>query len=110
MIEFMKENDLQAEFTSAISQKIITLALIVFIDDAELFIMDKSNSLNAIMNKAELAINVWREVLEVTGGAMRPPKCAWTLVTYKKFSSQSFFQSVHALETYIFQMRTTRSM
>lgn len=53
-------------------------------DDAELFIMGRSNSPAAIMSKAELATNVWREVLEVTGGAMRPQKCAWTLVTYKK--------------------------
>lgn len=71
MIDFMKENDFQSEFTCAISQRIITLTLIAFVDDAELFIMDKSNSSNAIMNKAELSINVWREVLEVTGGAMR---------------------------------------
>ena len=84
MIELMKEMELQSEFTTAISQRIITLALIAFVDDAELFITDLSNSPEDIMEKAERAINVWREVLEVTGGAMRPPKCAWTLVTYKK--------------------------
>jgi len=86
MIELMKEMKLESEFTSAISQQILTLALISFVDDAELFIMDPSNSPAAIKSKAEKAINVWREVLEVTGGAMRPPKCAWTLVTYQNTS------------------------
>jgi len=65
MIEIMKEMNLQSEFTSAISERLIKLALIVFVDDAELFIMNKLNSPEAIMKTAKIAINVWREVLEV---------------------------------------------
>ena len=65
MIEIMKEMNLQSEFTSAISKRLIKLALIAFVDNAELFIMNKSNSPEAIMKTAEIAINVWREVLEV---------------------------------------------
>lgn len=61
MIEIIKKMNLCATFTTPISLKGLTLALIAFVDDAELFIKDDNNSPAAITDKAALVINVWRD-------------------------------------------------
>jgi len=86
MIEIMKELHLSASFISPITKKKIILSLIAFVDDTELFLTHPKNDLKALIAKASTAIKTWRELLKVTGGAMRPEKCAWTLMRYDQKS------------------------
>ena len=83
MIELMKEYGVNAEFVTPISGTIVLLALLAFVDDTELFLTcrDKETIENFI-SRAEGAINMWREILYVTGGIMRATKCSWTLMAY----------------------------
>jgi len=66
------------------------MAVIAFVDDTEsLFISVDNDNTTDLIAQAEKVINVWREVLEITGEAMRPAKCSWTIMSYddKKHSS-----------------------
>jgi len=82
MIQLLKKELLHATYISPITKQKIILSLIAFVDDTELFISVPDDSIDTLVQKAERAINVWREVLQVTGGAMRPTKCAWTIMAY----------------------------
>jgi len=82
MIEIMKDHLYHAKFTSPLTKKEIILSLIAFVDDTELFLTSENDDIQELIDKATQAINVWRETLHVTGGVMRPEKCAWTLMAY----------------------------
>jgi len=89
MIEIMKELHLSASFISLITKKEIMLSLIAFVDDTELFLTHSGNDVKVLVAKASTAIKTWRELLKVTGGAMRPEKCAWTLMRYDTKSKRN---------------------
>ena len=86
IIEIMKQHKLQSHFFSPLSAIIVTLSLIAFVDDTELFIMNNEDNVSELKQQAESAINLWRELLYVTGGIMRPSKCSWTMLSYDKQS------------------------
>jgi len=90
VIELMKEHAMQASFTSPYSGLIVILTLLAFVDDTELFLTSKpGETVKDLMLRGEIAINLWRELLLVTGGVMRSTKCAWTLMDYKGTISNS---------------------
>jgi len=89
MIELMKEMEHQATFLSPITKQKIILSLIAFVDDTELFLTQHTNDIHLLVKKANEAINTWKELLKVTGGAMRPEKCAWTLMRFDKKNNQT---------------------
>ena len=82
MIEVLKDNGFSASFITSISKEIITIALIAFVDDMEIFLTVPSDSIPLLIELADKTLNTWREVLAVTGGAMRAKKCGWTLLTF----------------------------
>jgi len=82
MIPILKQELLHTTYLSPITKLHIELPLIVFIDDIELFVSVPDGDLDTLVMKAEKVINVWREVLQVTGRAMRPSKCAWAVMSY----------------------------
>jgi len=82
MIQLLKKELLHATYISPITKQHIILSLIAFVDDTELFVSVPDDNIDDLVEKANRAINVWREVLQVTGGAMRPAKCAWTIMAY----------------------------
>ena len=84
MIELMKQYKMHADFVSPISGIVVILTLLAFVDDTELFITARpGETTEALIKRSEIAINLWREFLYVTGGVMRTTKCAWTLMDYK---------------------------
>jgi len=91
MISVMKDMKLQSEFLSPLTKKKILLSLIAFVDDTELFLTDPTNNLDILVKKANQAINTWRSLLQVTGGAMRPDKCAWTLMRFDPNRNRSTY-------------------
>ena len=89
MIQIMKEMQYQATFLAPITKKRIMLSLIAFVDDTELFLTKSNDNLNELVNKANQVIQTWKELLNVTGGAMRPEKCAWTLMRFDSKNHRS---------------------
>ena len=74
---------MQAEFKSPLTGIVVILTLLAFVDDTELFLTARTNETpEQLMIRAEMAINLWRECLYVTGGIMRSSKCAWTMLDY----------------------------
>ena len=96
MIEVMKERKMHAEIMTAITGLMFTIALIAFVDDTELFVTDEHDNPCNLIAKAEMALNIWRELLYVTGGIMRSSKCAWTLVTFTNAGKNGKIQGIDA--------------
>jgi len=94
MIQIMKEMKYQATFLAPITKKKIMLSLIAFVDDTELFLTKSNDNLKELVDKANSAINTWRELLNVTGGAMRPSKCAWTLMRFDSKKNRAQYEIV----------------
>ena len=84
MIDLIKKRGLFATMQSPMGDEEIMLALLAFVDDTELFITDDDDNIDQLIQKAQLAIDTWKELLHVTGGIMRSNKCAWTLVNFDK--------------------------
>jgi len=82
MIEVLKDHGFNASFITSFLKEIITIALIAFVDDTEIFLSVPNDSIPDLIELADRTLNTWREVLAVTGGAMRAKKCGWTLLTY----------------------------
>ena len=78
----MKNHKIHAHFTSPISGIVVVLTLLAFVDDTEIFISSLPGETDQVLIvRAEIAINLWRELLYVTSGIMRSSKCAWTLMS-----------------------------
>lgn len=82
IIHLLKQNGSHSSFITPLSGIVVTLALIAFVDDTELFIMNQEDDLSRLVQQAEVTLHLWRAYLYVTGGAMRPSKCSWTLLSY----------------------------
>ena len=56
MIEVMKEEHMEASFTTAITITTVVLILLVFVNDTEVFLTDMSNNSRILIDKAQLAL------------------------------------------------------
>jgi len=82
MIEIMKENGFNANLVTPMSKTSILLALIVFVDDTEIFLTDANNDIESLIKKAQDALNAWKHELNSTGGTIQSKQCAWVLLSY----------------------------
>jgi len=110
MIESMKSRDMHAQFISVLSGVLVTLALLAFVDDTELFLTDVHDDPNALITRANEAIKLWRELLYVTGGVMRSNKCAWTLITFNNTGSNAKIQNMDTYPGDIFLLDENGTM
>ena len=69
-----------SHFCSAISKQLLMIVGYSFVDDCDLF-QSGEDPLTVLQSMQEL-INSWGELVEVTGGALRPDKSWWYLVEY----------------------------
>jgi len=93
MIEIMKDNGFHANLVTPMSKRNLLLALIAFVDDTETFLTEESNDITKLIAKAQDALNIWKNVLNATGGAMRSKKCAWLLLSYMLNNKDTIFES-----------------
>lgn len=83
MIETMKTRQMHSKMITPLSGMLVILALLAFVDDTELFIMHPDDDDNKLIRRAQIALQLWKELLNITGGIMRPAKCSWTMMSYK---------------------------
>ena len=67
-----------------ISLVIAFLTVIMYVDDSTIFILGQTNELpHAVIGRSQQYIYAWCKYLWVTGGALRPEKCWYTLVNFQ---------------------------
>jgi hypothetical protein len=84
-----------ARITSAMSQSVFTAAGFLFVDDTDLITVakDKLESPKQVTNQVQAAVEAWHGGLRASGGAMKPEKCSWCLVSSFWDHGQWFYTS-----------------
>ena len=78
-----------ARIKSAISGSSLTIAGFAFVDDTDLVEMARENeSDEELIQRTQEGINLWNELIEVTGGALEPRKTDWCIMAYRKDRSK----------------------
>ena len=78
---------------SAFTLSVISLTLISFIDDTELFVMSQQDDIKEISNRLQRLFVEWKNTLVVTGGEMRPEKCSWSLISFDYINGKYSYSS-----------------
>lgn len=74
-----------AEISSATEDKKIKLAGMAFVDDTDLMDMERdTESIQELIQRTQDGLDLWNQLIEVTGGALEPRKTDWCIVRYKK--------------------------
>lgn len=85
------------EIRSAMEDKIIHLAGMAFVDDTDLMDIERENeSIYELIQRVQDGIDLWSQLIEVTGGALEPRKTDWCLVRYTKIKGKWKTQSMEA--------------
>ena len=84
-----------AQICSALSRAIFTAAGFLFVDDTDLTTVakDKVESPDQVITRAQEAVNAWQGGLHVSGGALKPVKSSWGLVSFFWVDGQWFYSS-----------------
>ena len=68
---------------SAISTAILTFSAILYVDDTDLFVLQKEDeTVEEMLQRAQTLTSRWVEAMWATGAALRPEKCWWCLVDF----------------------------
>lgn len=74
-----------AEIKSALEDKHIKLAGMAFVDDTDLMDMERDNeTVQDLLRRTQAGLDLWNQLIEVTGGALEPRKTDWCIVRYAK--------------------------
>ena len=84
LIKMMLDLDPGVSVIAPISLGILTLTLIMYVDDTNIFIqaLTPNESAHSHIARAQKYLDHWCEYLAVTGGALRPSKCWWQITQF----------------------------
>jgi hypothetical protein len=73
-----------ARIISAMSRSVMEVVGFLFVDDTDLMTVakDKSESPTQVTSRMQAAVNAWHGGLRASGGALKPDKCSWCLVSF----------------------------
>ena len=85
LFEIYENEGFGAEIKSALEDKHIKLAGMAFVDDTDLMDMERDNEMvQDLLRRTQAGLDLWNQLLEVTGGALEPRKTDWCIVRYAK--------------------------
>jgi hypothetical protein len=69
---------------SAFSSTVIVFCGFLFVDDTDLIVFapDDKESADEIVRRMQASVLAWQGGLRATGGALKPPKCSWSLAAF----------------------------
>lgn len=74
-----------AKITSPISRRDTTVAGFAFVDDTDLVDIERNDeTTEQLLQRMQAGIDLWNELIEITGGALEPRKTDWCMITYEK--------------------------
>ena len=83
LVLLMKDDGHKSTILSAYSAVSISFIGFLFVDDTDLVIMGtKQETPVEVQARLQAAITRWNGLLHVTGGALRPEKCYWYLISF----------------------------
>ena len=93
LISIMNQLAPGVTIVTPISLLVTTITVIMYVDDSSIFILGRSNEYpTTIITRAQKYLDEWCNYLWVTGGALRPEKCWYTLVDFRWEDGFWFYQ------------------
>ena len=85
IIAFLESQVVGVHILSAITLSLFTISAIMYVDDSDILIsaLEPMEDAISIRNRAQKAAKVYSAGVKQTGGAIRPEKCRWFLVSYR---------------------------
>jgi hypothetical protein len=85
-----------AQIISAMSRSVLQVVGFLFVDDTDLMTVatSKSESAEHVTMRMQAAVNAWHGGLRASGGALKPDKCSWGLVSFGWDQGRWFYSSV----------------
>ena len=108
MIQFLESQCEGFSIRMSISLATLTFIVVMYVDDADLFISAKnySESISNLIIRTQTATNTWRIGAEQTGAALRPQKCKWFLVAFQWKNNKPSYHSRTSAPGQLFQTDT----
>ena len=80
--------------TTAISLTLFSLTAIMYVDDTDILIAatNKNDDAETIQRKSQQAATAYQDGVQQTGGAVRPDKCRWYLITFAWRSGKWYYE------------------
>ena len=95
LILLMTQDGFCASFLTAITLTFVTLTMIMYVDDNDIFIMSHTaHPVQDILQKTQRCIRRWRDLLAVTGGVVRPNKCSWLLIDFGWRGGEFYYKPI----------------
>jgi hypothetical protein len=84
-----------AQIISALSRSILQVVGFLFVDDTDLMTVatTKCESPEQVTTRMQSAVNAWHGGLRASGGALKPEKCSWCLVSFGWHQGKWFYTS-----------------
>ena len=85
IIAFLESQTVGVSIITAITLSLFTISAIMYVDDSDILIssIKTKETIQSIRNRAQKAALVYGIGVKQTGGAIRPEKCRWYLISYK---------------------------
>ena len=85
IISFLESQVVGVKIISAITLSLFAISAIMYVDDSDILIsaLQPEENANSIRDRAQKAASVYSAGVKQTGGAIRPEKCRWFLLSYK---------------------------
>ena len=82
---------------TAITLTILSIAAVMYVDDTDLLVSAKSHSepIYFVIKRMQKSIKIWRKGVIQTGGALRPEKCKWVLISFKWTRGKWRYESIN---------------
>lgn len=97
-----KQQGYGAQFYSGWSGKDVYLAALLYVDDTDLLHSPPIANLStkALVQWVQNAITCWANLLQATGGSLKPQKCYWYLLSYKFVNGTASLRPLSELRTH----------
>jgi len=85
LLQFLQSFVQGFHIQTAITLTILSIAAIMYVDDTDLLVAAKSHHepIQGVISRMQKSIKIWRQGVIQTGGALRPEKCKWFLISFK---------------------------
>ena len=84
LVKYLYNKKVTTQLSAPVSRIVMPLAALMFADDTDLYVFNSGiDTTKEIVVKAQKLLDVWYNILTITGGNLKLSKCYWTLQDYQ---------------------------
>lgn len=85
ILAMLEEAVIGVHVQAAITLQFLAFIAIMYVDDTDIILVatQQNETFQDVYTRALHAIKVWQEAIRISGGALRPNKCYWTVIDFR---------------------------